>query len=121
MLKQLNHNFTALIPKINCPKSAADFRPISLCNVVYKIISKLLSSRLKPLLNRIISPNQTTFLSGRLITDNIVIAHELVDTMRKTRTQKGWMAVKLDMSKAFDRIEWSFLLGTLKKLGFCDE
>ncbi|XP_026429496.1 uncharacterized protein LOC113325844 [Papaver somniferum] len=89
LLKQLNHNFTTLIPKNNCPKSAVDFRPISMCNVSYKIISKLFASRLKCVLHKIISPAQTAFLS--------------------------------DMSKAFDRVEWFFLIDNLKKLGFSNE
>ncbi|XP_026434041.1 uncharacterized protein LOC113331533 [Papaver somniferum] len=66
ILKQLNHNFTTLIPKSNCPKNAADFRPIRLCNVSYKIISKLLASRLKKVLQKIISPAQTAFISGKV-------------------------------------------------------
>ncbi|XP_026410054.1 uncharacterized protein LOC113305180 [Papaver somniferum] len=105
ILKQLNHNFTTLIPKSNCPKNAADFRPISLCNVSYKIISKLLASRLKIVLHKIISPAQIAFISGRLIHDNIIIAYELIHSMKQTKAKDGYAAIKLDMSKAFDRIE----------------
>ncbi|XP_026396005.1 uncharacterized protein LOC113290639 [Papaver somniferum] len=114
----MNHNFISLIPKNNAPKTPADFRPISLSNVIYKIISKLLASRLKIVMDKFISPYQAFFLSSRKVTDNIVIAHELVDTMRKNRTKSGLMAIKLDMFKAFDTIEWKFLIDILKKLGF---
>lgn len=105
ILKQMNHNFITLIPKNNFPKHAVDFRPISLCNTSYKVISKLLAARVKTILGKIITPFQTAFIAGRSITDNIVIAHELVDSMKKSKTKNGWMAMKLDMSKAFDRIE----------------
>ncbi|XP_026452057.1 uncharacterized protein LOC113352456 [Papaver somniferum] len=118
MLKQLNHNFTALILKKNCHVSAIDFRPISLCNVSYKIISKFLFTRLKPILNKFISHFQSAFVPGRVIHDNIIMAHELIDTMKKTKRKKGWMDIKLDMSKAFDRIECSFVLASLRSLGF---
>ncbi|XP_026411087.1 uncharacterized protein LOC113306356 [Papaver somniferum] len=118
MLKQINHNFVSLIPKSNALKTPADFRPITLSNASYKIISKLLASRLKTVMDIFISPYQAAFLSSGKITDNIVIAHELIDTMRKNKTKSGLMAVKLDMSKAFDRIEWKFLINILKKLGF---
>ncbi|XP_026410582.1 uncharacterized protein LOC113305796 [Papaver somniferum] len=104
ILKQLNHNFTILIPKSNCPRNAADFRPISLCNVSYKIISKLLVSRLKKVLNKIISPSQTAFISGRLIHDNIVISHEFIHSMKKTKDKDGCVAIKLDMSKALKEL-----------------
>lgn len=117
-LKQINHNFVSLIPKSNAPKTTADFRSISLSNVSYKIISKLLSSRLKTVMDKFISPYQAAFLSSRQITDNIFIAHELVDTMRKNKTKSDLMAMKLDISKAFDRVEWKFIIDILKKLGF---
>lgn len=93
LLKQMNHSFVSLIPKSSCPKHASDFRPISLSNVSYKIISELLASRLKKVMDKFISHYQATFLSSRQITDNIVIAHELVASMRKCKAKKkGLMA-----------------------------
>ncbi|XP_026399356.1 uncharacterized protein LOC113295223 [Papaver somniferum] len=121
ILKENNHNFISLIPKVDCPKIASDFRPISLCNTSYKIIYKILSNRLKPLIGKIISLYQAAFVQGRLMTDNIVIAHELINTMKKHKYKNGLMALKLDMSKAFDRIEWPFLHDCLKALGFCED
>ncbi|XP_026460097.1 uncharacterized protein LOC113360875 [Papaver somniferum] len=93
-----------------------DYMPIGLCNTSYKIISKLIVQRLKPLMEKIISPYQATYVSGRLISDNTVIAQEIIHSMKKKRGQIGWMALKLDMSKAFDRLEWDFLIKVLRHL-----
>lgn len=107
-----------LIPKVKNPSTMRDLRPISLCNVVYKVISKVLSNRLKPLLNMLISENQSAFIPRRLITDNIMISYEVMHFMkRKTQGKLGWMALKLDMSKAYDRVEWFFLRKNAKSDG----
>ena len=74
LLKSINHTFITFIPKVNNPKLVSEFRHISLCNVIYKIISKVIVNRLKPILNSIISEVQSSFIADRLITDNILIA-----------------------------------------------
>jgi hypothetical protein len=115
----LNKTYIALIPKMKAPTSVSDFRPISLCNVLYKLISKVLANRLKIFLPTIIVPTQSAFILGRLITDNILIAYETLHTMHTgMRGKKGFMAVKLDMSKAYDRVEWCFLEAVMRHLGF---
>ncbi|KAL0432445.1 UNVERIFIED_CONTAM: putative mitochondrial protein [Sesamum latifolium] len=106
----LNATNLVLIPKCKHPEHLSQFRPISLCNVVYKIASKAIANRMKPILDRIISPSQSAFVPGRLISDNILLAFEFNHFLNsKTRGEQGWMALKLDVSKAYDKVEWSFL------------
>ena len=119
MPENLNHTYIALIPKTKSPEKAKDFRPISLCNVLYKIISKTIENRLKKLLPKLVSKSQSAFMSNRLISDNILVAFETLHHIKNKRKGKsGFMALKLDMSKAYDRVEWLFLEKLMEKLGF---
>ena len=113
-----NETTIVLIPKVNRPEQVKDLRPISLCNVLYKIVSKVLANRLKQILPEVISPAQSAFVPGRLISDNILVAYELTHFMKqKKKGKEGHTAVKLDMSKAYDRVEWPFLQAMMAKLG----
>ena len=119
LLKPINHTFITLIPKVQNSEKATEFRPISLCNVIYKIVSKVIANCLKPLLNSIISETQSAFTADRLITNNILIAFESLHHMKTNcMGEKGFMAFKLDMSKAYNRLEWIFLEKILLKMGF---
>lgn len=98
MPNELNSMNIALIPKKKNPICVADFRPISLCNVIYKLISKVLANHLKGMLKHIISPTQSAFIPGRLITDNVLATYETLHTMHsRIWGKKGFMAIKLDM------------------------
>lgn len=115
----VNNTYTSLIPKINKPILPSDFKPISLCNVILKIITKVIANRVKKVLPFVITDYQIAFLSNRLTTDNILVAFEAFNKIYKTtNTRKGLVGIKLDMAKAYDRIEWSFLHKTLLTMGF---
>ncbi|KAL0796652.1 hypothetical protein Bca101_068029 [Brassica carinata] len=115
---EMNQTHICLIPKTDSPTNPKDFRPISLCNVAYKLISKVLADRLKQWLHLIISENQTAFIPNRLITDNILIAHELLHSLNTKKLKQPFMALKLDISKAFDKVKWKYINEVMKGLGF---
>ena len=97
----------------------SDYRPISLCNVIYKIISKVMSNRLKQILPQLISPTQSAFVPSSLITDNVLVAYKTLHSMHRRKSgKKCSIALKLDISKAYDRIKWDFLKNIMLRLGF---
>jgi hypothetical protein len=104
-----NDTMIVLIPKFDDPERITQYRLISLCNVVYKVISKMFVNRLKLILPDIICEQQSAFVTRRLITDNIFLAYESIHAIKKKNGKKCLCAVKLDMYKAYDRAEWCFL------------
>ena len=115
----LNHTFITLIPKTNKLEYAYQFRPISLCNVLYKIYSKVLANRLKKLLPSIITEHQSTFTKDRLISDKILVAFETLHSLQNFKSNThGFMAIKSDMSKAYDQVDWGFLEKLMRQMGF---
>jgi hypothetical protein len=108
-----------LIPKKNDPAELKYFRPISLCNVIFKVASKCLVNRLRPHLQDIIAPMQSAFIQGRIITDNVLIAFECIHAIQMgPATHRKFCAYKLDMAKGYDCVDWRFLEVVLAKLGF---
>lgn len=113
--KGLNSTILALVPKRDNGMEMKDYRPISLCNVIYKVISKVLANRLKCILPRVISQNQSAFVKERLLMENVLLATELVKDYHKDSISPR-CAMKIDIAKAFDSVQWEFLLNTLQAL-----
>ena len=115
LLKQWNSTTIVLIPKLVNATMVKQFLPICCLNTVYKVISKLLATRLKEVLPQIISQAQSAFLPGRLLAENVLMATDLVKGYNTNNDQPRAM-LKVDLSKAFDSIRWDFILGTLRAL-----
>lgn len=108
--KEWNHTNICLVTKKDRPKEASQYRPITLCNVIYKIISKIISNKLKPILKNIVSPFQNAFVPRRLMADNCLVAHKLVGGIKqRTKGKNYFAALKIDMFKAYDKVDWDFL------------
>ncbi|RVX18958.1 Transposon TX1 uncharacterized 149 kDa protein [Vitis vinifera] len=116
--KSLNSTFLVLIPKKGGAEDLGDFRPISLLGGVYKLLAKVLSNRIKVVLDKVVSPDQNAFVKGRQILDASLIANEVIDYWLK-RKEKG-VICKLDIEKAYDSINWNFLMKVMRKMGFGD-
>ena len=115
----LNYTFITLIPKTNKSEYAHQFPPISLCNVLYKIYSKVLANYLKKLLPSIITEHQSTFTKDRLFFYDVLVAFKTLHSLQNYKsTTHGFMAIKLDMSKAYDRVDWDFLEKLMRQMGF---
>jgi hypothetical protein len=122
MPERINDTVIVLIPKKKNPVCSHNFRPIILCSVIYKVLSKCLVNRLRPILQDIIVPNQSAFIPPRLITDNALIASKCIHSLQKSQDRKGkFCAYKLNLAKSYDRVDWLYLEGILNKLGFFDQ
>jgi hypothetical protein len=117
MLKEMNATSISLIPKVANPTRLTDFRPISCCNTVYKCIAKILAGRIKVVLPSLVGPYQTAFISGRRISDNILLSQELMKGYHKS-TGPARCAMKVDLMKAYDSVRWDFVDAMLIKMGF---
>jgi hypothetical protein len=119
LAETINETILVLILKVKNPTLLSQFRPISLCNVFYKIASKVLVNHLKVILPEVISKEQSTFVLGMLITDNIISPYKCLHFMKRSRSKtNSYCALKLDMMKAYDRVEWEYLEAIMVKLGF---
>ena len=113
----MNSTILALVPKKLDSLEMRDYRPIACCNVLYKVVSKIVANRLKRLLPEIIAENQSAFVKGRLLMENVLLASELVKDYHKD-TISPRCVMKIDISKAFDSVQWAFVLKSLSALGF---
>lgn len=114
--KEINNTFLALIPKKENPSKWEEFKPISLCNMTYKLLSKIMANRLKKLLPVIISKEQTRFVPNRSILDGIIIVQEAIHSIQNQRQPN--MLIKLDIKKAYDKVDWYFICSRMKAFGF---
>ena len=110
----LNRTLITLIPKCLNPESLGNYRPISLCNSIDKVVSKIIVAQIRPKLPKLVSPLETGFVSGRNGVDNAIIVQELVHSMSKMKGRSGIMTIKINLEKAYDHLEWSFIRDTLK-------
>ena len=102
------------------PVLVSEYRPISLCNVLYKIFAKVLANRLKKFMPELITEHQSAFAKNRFISNNFLVSFEILHCMKNHNLgETDFMAVKLDMSKAYDRVEWNYLQKLMEKMGFC--
>lgn len=117
VLAEVNYTDICLIPKVPKPELFSQFKPISLCNVNYKILTKIIVNRLKPFIPRLVSPCQAGFVPGRSIHENIVVAQKMVHSMAKIKGKTSFFVIKVDLAKAYDRLRWSFIHDTLTEIG----
>lgn len=117
--RSTNATVLSLMPKSAEAERMADYRPIACCIIVYKVISKILAHRLKATLPSAIEMNQCAFFKGRLLLENVLLAKELVKNYHKPGISSR-SAIKLDISEAFDTVQWMFIEGTLRAMGYPD-
>jgi Reverse transcriptase (RNA-dependent DNA polymerase) len=115
-IAKLNRALICLIPKVVDTVTIKDFRPISLLNYSFRIFTKVLTSRLHPVLDRLIGFNQHAFLKGRNIMDNVIVAHEILHSVKSSKEPS--LLLKLDFEKAFDNVDWNYILNSFKQRGF---
>ncbi|KAL9682070.1 hypothetical protein QQ045_013863 [Rhodiola kirilowii] len=117
MPEGINSAYLAVIPKVKNASLPSDFRPISYCNVIYKIVSSLLANRLRPVLDYLVDQSQAAFVKGRNIAYNISLVQELLCKYNQKHLSKRCM-LKIDITKAYDMVDWNFLKSILELFGF---
>jgi hypothetical protein len=118
---KINKTYITLITKNNQPTTPQDYRPISLCNVIYKIISKSLANRLKQHLPSYVNHAQYAFIAHRHISSNIIITRETIHSFNLKSWKEHAFIPKIDLAKTFDRLEWNFITSALQRQGFNDK
>nr|GFB55370.1 hypothetical protein [Tanacetum cinerariifolium] len=119
ILREINSTLIALVPKMQTPQKVSDFRPIACCNVLYKCISKINTDRINGCLDKLVSKNQSAFIPNRHIQDNIMLAQEFFKGYDRKIGPKR-VALKVDIQKSYDTVNWQFLKDILRGFGFHD-
>lgn len=119
-LRSYQQLFVTMIPKCKKPASPKDLFPISLWNVVMKVVTKFIANLVKLIFSEVIYEDQSAFMKGRLIIDNDLITMECFHRLKKKKGKRKVMALKLGMSKAYDRLEWNFITGVFSSMGFLE-
>ncbi|KAH1091625.1 hypothetical protein J1N35_018882 [Gossypium stocksii] len=122
--QDLNNTLIVLIPRNEAPEDFSQLKPISLCFVLYKLVMKVIANRFKAVFPKLIYQERSGFIAGHNISDNIILAQEIIHLMRCNRKGRNWMAIKLDLEKAYDRVSWDFIIASLVVagiLGFLQE
>lgn len=120
LIHDVNKTLLTLVPKCVDPSRVSQFRPIALCNVVYKVVTKIVAQRMRTIMPYVVSANQSSFIPGRSTIDNILVLQETIHSFKQLKGKKGFMIMKLDLEKAYDRLEWRFVMETLDCLGMPD-
>lgn len=118
---EVNHIDLCLIPKIHNLYYVYQFRPISMCNSIYKVLGENIVDKMKNCIDRIVSPYQTCFIPGRSIHENIVVTREMLHSMHRLHRKKGLFEIKVDLSKSYDMISWKFVDNVLIEIGISDK
>lgn len=118
-LKEWNSIALTLVPKTSSTSSIKDYRPIAWCNVVYKVVTKILANRMQGVLPLVVGQNQSAFIKGRSIVGNVLLMHELIRNYHRD-VGPPRCAIKIDLMKAYDSVDWDFLLDTMHAMAFPD-
>lgn len=119
--KDWNQTYIVLIPKVEVPTKLSNYRPISLCNFCYNVITKIMAKNLKNVLPRIIPHSQFAFVNDRYIHDNILLAQEILHNLWNAKPQGALMAIKIDLTKAYDKFRRELIIKVMQKLRFCQK
>ncbi|XP_058767209.1 uncharacterized protein LOC131640851 [Vicia villosa] len=116
LVKAITSSFLALIPNKKNPQDLSEYRPISLVGSIYKIIAKILAARMRCVLDKLVSPNQTAFVPGRSMMDGVLMVSKILDWAK--RKKRGCLLLKVDFEKAYDSISWNYLRWIMGRMGF---
>lgn len=120
LLKEINTIMLTLVPKVSCPRVVGDYKPIVCCNIIYKAISKIITSRLQSVMGNLVDIAQGTFIQDRVIVDNVLVCQGLIRDYHKP-TGSPRCLIKLDLKKAYDMLDWLFIEAVLKGLQFAQQ